>query len=244
MNLLNEMYYVLIHAKAFEQAFLKSLMSLVYSQPVDYSKNYSSNGCLDFVKDTILNDDYDNVLTIVEFFFSSFSSVHNYGSLDSTEALNDLLEQEYVGYRFIDNKIIPITNDEELSTIDEALSETDDKPKEHIEKAIQLFSDRNNPDYENSIKESITAVEAMCVAIIGEKGTLTHCLAKLKEYGITIHPAMAEAFKKLYAYTSDASGIRHAGDIGGPSASFADAKYMLVTCSAFINYLREITAAQ
>jgi hypothetical protein len=39
----------------------------------------------------------------------------------------------------------------------------------------------------------------------------------------------------LYGYTSDESGIRHAilesKDIG-----FAEAKFMLVTCSAFVNF--------
>ena len=48
---------------------------------------------------------------------------------------------------------------------------------------------------------------------------------------------MKEAFGKLYGYTSDANGIRHAGDIGGPSSTFEEAKFMLVSCSAFINYL-------
>jgi hypothetical protein len=52
----------------------------------------------------------------------------------------------------------------------------------------------------------------------------------------TLHPALAEGLSKLYGWTSDAEGIRHAL-MDEPSLSFAEAKYMLVSCSAFVNYL-------
>ena len=42
---------------------------------------------------------------------------------------------------------------------------------------------------------------------------------------------------KLYGYTSDESGIRHAGRIDGKGTTFAEAKFMLIACSAFVNYL-------
>ena len=49
---------------------------------------------------------------------------------------------------------------------------------------------------------------------------------------------MKEAFIKLYHYTSGADGIRHAiGLLEEPNLSFEDAKFMLVSCSTFINYL-------
>lgn len=53
---------------------------------------------------------------------------------------------------------------------------------------------------------------------------------------------MKSAFEKLYGYTSDANGIRHAGNIGGNSSTFEEAKFMLVSCSAFINYLIGVLA--
>lgn len=46
----------------------------------------------------------------------------------------------------------------------------------------------------------------------------------------------------LYGYISDANGIRHAGNIGGPSSTFEEAKFMLVSCSAFVNYLIAVSA--
>jgi hypothetical protein len=52
----------------------------------------------------------------------------------------------------------------------------------------------------------------------------------------TLHPSLKEAFQKLYGYTSDAQGIRHAL-MDEPNLDIEDAKFMLVSCSAFVNYL-------
>lgn len=56
------------------------------------------------------------------------------------------------------------------------------------------------------------------------------------EKKIELHPALKEAFNKLYGYTSNADGIRHAL-LEEDTLDFEDAKFMLVSCSAFINYL-------
>ena len=42
---------------------------------------------------------------------------------------------------------------------------------------------------------------------------------------------------QLYGYTSDADGIRHAL-LDESDLDFEDAKFMLVSCSAFTNYLK------
>jgi hypothetical protein len=52
-----------------------------------------------------------------------------------------------------------------------------------------------------------------------------------------MHPALRTALGKLYAYAGDADGIRHALSGEGSNASFDDAKFMLVLCSALVNYL-------
>ena len=52
---------------------------------------------------------------------------------------------------------------------------------------------------------------------------------------------MDENFKsgmmRLYNWTSSSDGIRHASNGNEIKSSFAEAKYMVVSCSAFINYL-------
>jgi len=108
----------------------------------------------------------------------------------------------------------------------------------HLEKSLELLSDRESPDYENSIKESISAVEAICKIIAkDEKATLGKALDVI-EKKIGLHGALKRAFDSLYGYTSTAKGIRHAlGLLEEANLSFEDAKFMLVSCSAFINYL-------
>ena len=154
------------------------------------------------------------------------------------ENCNEILKQEVAGYRFIGSEITQITADEEVAEIEQAINEANANPvSSHLKRALELLSDRTEPDYRNSIKESISAVEALCVNLTGAT-TLGQALTKLdKDSTIKTHPALNEAFKKLYGYTSDAGGIRHAL-LEEDSLEFEDAKFMLVSCSAFVNYLQ------
>lgn len=154
---------------------------------------------------------------------------------------NKILKEEASAYRILNKEVIPVTNKMELETIEEVENSGYESVNIHIKKALSLYADRKNPDYENSIKESISAVESMCCIITGMKGsqsTLGKTLKKLTTSGVHIHPALVNAFESIYGYTSDEDGIRH-GSIDFSNAPSEDAKYMLISCSAFINYLIE-----
>ena len=151
---------------------------------------------------------------------------------------NHILQKEVSAYRIIGNRFTEITSEEEIDEIEEALETTSSiKPVfHHLKTALDLFSDRKSPDYRNSIKESISAVEALCNLISkGNKTTLGQALKEIQKR-VELHPALKKAFENLYGYTSDAEGIRHAL-LDEPNLDFEDAKFMLVSCSAFINYL-------
>ena len=150
---------------------------------------------------------------------------------------NEVLEDECSGYRFVKGLITPITNKEEIKTIEKATNTKYSAVNTHISKALVLFSNRLQHDYENTIKESISAVEALCCIITNDKkATLGDALKKLESKGIKLHKALQSAMSSLYGYTSDEGGIRH-GSIDFAGASSEDAKYMLISCSAFVNYL-------
>ena len=151
---------------------------------------------------------------------------------------NDLFVQENSGYRFVEECITRITSEIEIESIEKAQNQKGKfKPVTiHLNSALQLLSDRKHPDYRNSIKESISAVESLCM-IITNDGTATLGKAlKIIEQKHGLHPALKGAYEKLYGYTSDADGIRHAL-LEEPNLGYEDALYMLVSCSAFINYL-------
>jgi len=156
-----------------------------------------------------------------------------------TKEFNRILEEEVAAYRILDGQVVPIVNEGELHEIEKTIESDYESVSRHMKKALELYSDRQHPDYENSVKESISAVEAICCIITetdGGNATLGNTLKKLKDYGVVIHPAMESAFLKLYGYTSDSGGIRH-GNIEFIDVLCEDAKYMLISCSSFVNYL-------
>ena len=156
------------------------------------------------------------------------------------EFCNSVLERELSAYRFVGGKITQITSETEIVEIEETLKVSEPyKPvKIHIQSALDLLADRKSPDYRNSIKESISAVEAICKIITNNKKlTLGDALKVIqKENKVVIHPALSVAFSNLYGYTSGTNGIRHAL-LDEPDLNFEDAKFMLVSCTGFINYL-------
>lgn len=171
-------------------------------------------------------------------FMSQFDVGRHSGQFEPL--VNGYLEREVSGYRFVDEQITPITDPNEISEIELAVAGRPDSVSEHLKTALRLLSDRQEPDYRNSVKESISSVEAQVRSTLGvENGTLGDLLKQLHQVS-PIHPALRTAFSTLYGYTSDESGIRHSLLEGGRTVSFSEAKFMLVACSAFVNYVRGI----
>ena len=261
-NYMNELYQEVFgdiyYGKDYIQDFFRYVKGTIYSEPIDIRIRIDDDEIWEMINNTISEDDYDDVLTLIESivqywnqflmdnandYYNLYSNIYKDGSV--FEEVNKCFEREYIGYRFVDGLIIPISDDFEINAINDALKIRDEAVREHISKANRLLADRQNPDYENSIKESISAVEAMCEILTGIKGkdaTLGRMLKKLEENGIVIHSGLKQAFNALYGYTSDANGIRHAGNIGGPLSTLEEAKFMMVSCSAFINYLVGVAA--
>ena len=72
--------------------------------------------------------------------------------------------------------------------------------------------------------------------LAGDKNaTLGQALKKVKEK-TGLHPALEKSFSSLYGYTSCSDGIRHAL-LDESNLNFDDAKFFIVSCSAFVNYL-------
>lgn len=225
---------ILYHA---EDRFCKDLLNDVFCTKLT-DRHYHWQTCFDDVTDVIMQATYNEVLDVVQYICNWIASNIEGGQEEVYKALNIVFEQENIGYRFVGKYISPITDQEEISTINQALSTPIDGCRKQIQNAVALISDRKNPDYKNSIKESISAVESICQVITGnDKATLGEALKQLEDNGIQIHSALKQGFLKLYGYTSDQGGIRHAEGMFESNVTFEEAKYMLSSCSAFINYL-------
>lgn len=153
---------------------------------------------------------------------------------------NNKLEKNISAYRFVNGEIAPVIDEVEIQAVEAAVSHQGSLAPVgiHLQRALELLADKETPDYRNSIKESISSVETLSRVITDDsKATLGKALKKLDaQKDVQLHPALRDAFSKLYGYTSDESGIRHAlteeSDL-----DVEDATFMLVACSAFVNYL-------
>lgn len=202
--------------------------------------------------DTIPADSHDILNIIREYFFSckwfevfdflEYILKYNFDynvKLETVASLvNIVLEKELCGYRYIDGIFTEITDKQEVEMLEKSLDSNDfPSVTSHLKRALELLSDRNNPDYRNSIKESISAVESIARIITkNPKATLGDALKAL-EKSIKLHGSLKEGFLKLYGYTSDESGIRHSM-LEEPNLGIEDAKYFLLVCTSFINYLK------
>jgi len=163
------------------------------------------------------------------------------------KGINEELEGENIAYRFANGEFIPITREEELQAIQAAASIKDTPLAHismHIDQAVEHLSNKTNPDYRNSMKESISAVEGICKLIAGTPSApgLSSPLEKTASL-LDIDSTLKDGFKKIYGFTSDKLGIRHPlKDKEHPTQE--DARFLLVICSAFVNYIIELARKQ
>lgn len=195
----------------------------------------------DEIRDCILDGSWYEVYDSIEALFFAADKYLPSASKKTLETLTNNLNTEFqrllVPYRVLQLKITPIESEVEITALEKTFAALQDNygARESFQKAMSLLSDRENPDFANSIKESISTVEAVVLKITGRK-TLSGGLKTLESKGLTIHPALKTAWGTIYGWTSDENGVRH----GAVEASTVDANlaiYMLVSCSAFVSYL-------
>jgi len=187
------------------------------------------------LRDTFFKSNWWQFYDFLEFILQSCPDPGWRASLK--DLANSILTQENAAYRIVDSEVVDITDQHEIEAIESALEHAIKSVGQHLHRSLELLSDKSAPDYRNSIKESISAVESMSQVIAGLPGaTLSDCIKVLKAKS-QIHPAFEQALMKLYGYTSDGGGIRHALTEDTVTPSYADAKFMLVAASAFINFL-------
>jgi hypothetical protein len=224
--------------------FLLQIRLLVFflKVPVD-ELPYEDYECRRWLKDHFYKLKWYEVYDLIEFIVENHGQIIRYPEhqRDELEELfNIIFEQELSGYRFISGKLAPISSPAEIAEISGAIEATGraglDGTHEHLRAALTLLGKKPEPDYRNSIKEAISAVESISKQLSGSVGQgLSGALDELAKH-VDIHGALKAGFIKLYGYTSDKDGIRHA-ILDQPTVGFAEAKYMIVSCSAFVNYL-------
>lgn len=224
----------------------KSKISAVFADELfcieTRSSEYEYSRIEKMIYDVFDKGEYYEVLDTIEFIANKLMYIERFdywaNPINKTyfKEYNELFEEEYIGYRFANNIIVKITNSEEIECINQAGNSIFKSVNEHIDKAVRYISEKDK-DYENSIKESVSALETLCSIISEENNKTLGETIKIISKEKKIHPSLKEAILKLYGFASDEPGVRHGSGKEGNDITFDEAKAVLVICSAIINYL-------
>ncbi len=198
----------------------------------------SGNQIYNILKREFYDNEWYKIYNIIEFIIQTSGDSKK---ISLTTDFNEMLEMENSAYRIINGVVVPITDEIEIQEIEQVFKLNDKfKPvKDQVDSALKLLSSKENPDYKNSFKESISAVESLCKIILNDDNiSLGNALKKIeRDNNLRINPALKEAFRKIYGFAS--TEVRH-GTIEESEIDYDLAKFMVVTCCAFINYLISI----
>ena len=219
-------------AKRFSERVLGKLNQLPEDQ---ISTNYEN--VLNAFKQAALQGKFNHVLDLVEILVND---------RDATEELKERLRVlfEHSAYRLDTSqrpyRFFPQTSKEQGETVRRATETLRQGGMEgaatHLRQAAEHI---NAGQYGDSIADSIHAVESVAKKIDQRASkTLGPALDSLERAGLLKHPALKEAFKKLYGYTNDEQGIRHARlDRDSPDVGLDEAMFMFGACASFADYL-------
>lgn len=204
---------------------------------------FDHHDCKEWVKRYFYKLEWFNVYNFIEFLVQNNDHITNHPRYHTEKLIdfyNIIFQTELSGYRFISGVLAPISNPAETTAIAGAIEATSRTGLHgahvHLETALKQLGKKPEPDYRNAIKEAISAVESISMQLSGNDSQgLAGALNALEEK-MQIHGSLKSAFIKLYGYSSNEDGIRHA-ILDEPNVGFDEAKYMIVACSAFVNYL-------
>jgi len=226
------------YSRTLESSILNNLFQHywhnLFKRPLDNLSGYFDDAHK-IVRDYFFKCEWYEVYDFVEFTAQNCPEILVEGYIDFC---NHIFEKELSAYRFIDSQLTDITSEEEIESIESAIKSGSKYSgvDNHLKTALGFLSDRKSPNYRNSVKESISAVESLSKVISGDPKATLGAAIKIIEKNNELHPAFKKALSNLYGYTNDAGGIRHAL-LEESNISYSDAKFMLVSCSAFINYM-------
>ena len=129
-------------------------------RPIDGLPPYISDA-IGAVKDYFFKCPWNECYDFIEYVSTVYTDQDTNGKFQ--RYCNSTLERGVSAYRFVGSKIVEMTSLEEIQEVEAALALSDPfaPVRTHLRRALDLLADRKSPDYRNSIKESISAVEAV-----------------------------------------------------------------------------------
>ena len=243
--------------------FIRGILGKLLRRPEDEIGNHYSSVSKEFKK-VVLEGRFDSVLDLVEMTINTghtqnpstnYEAVYKravdnyildriYDRDELAQHIKSLFNQHASAYGLDTSKrpfqFSPRSNKEQGDATQQAIETIRegrmDGAATHLRQAAEHINARR---YADSIKDSIHAVESVARLISPKPDKiLGPALDSLEKAGLLKHPALKEAFKKLYGYTSDEQGIRHALlDKDAPDVGLDEAIFMFGACASFAAYL-------
>ena len=201
------------------------------------------NRVIENFEEIFINHGFNNVLDLCEIMINEIDN-----RIDEKFQFSNSIKELFVSYQaayWLETsqrpyQFIPCAIPEQGAATQEAIKTLLDGGMEgaatHLREAAEHI---NIGQYADSVKDSILAVESVARKIDPEANTkLTPALKSLERAGILAHPALKAGFEKLYGYTSDEGGIRHAIVFSkNAEVGQVEATYMFGSCASFAAYL-------
>jgi hypothetical protein len=188
------------------------------------------------LKDAILDGHYADCLEIVQVILRSGISVRVMSDLIA------ILNGPTSPYQAVDMKpwtIVPRGNESEREAFNQdwpiIASSPFDGSKTHLRYAAEEL---NAGRYPAAMREAIHAVESAGKVITGQPSADLAAALKVLGKDKGLHSALRDGFIKLYGYTSDEKGVRHALiDATNVNVGRGEALFFFSSCTAFVAYL-------
>jgi len=216
-------------------AYFRSLY-MTFDLEVD---KYNETEFFELIKSEFLSADYFEIFQLLEDIIKLCKTYQPPKAQEFLDGIQNAFEKWNSPYRFHKGEIIPISNQEEIEELRNvelnAIELHLESVEKHLLQAIKHL--KPNGDLRNSIKESFLMVESVARLIAPKTNSLGDALNKLDK-AKKINPVLKAGFEKMYGYSNGPDGIRHAL-MEKEDLSMEDARYFLISCSAFTNYLFE-----
>ena len=149
------------------------------------------------LKQYVLSEQWNRVYSLLEFIYQ-YAPKMDINSAEFILICKEAFKRENSAYRFVDGLLTPITSKDEIEEIERAITDSDQYAgvRTHIQTSLRFLTDKQHPDYRNSIKESISAVESLAKKLVGdEKATLGQALKVLEKHH-NLHPSLKTALDR------------------------------------------------
>lgn len=235
-------------------------------QPIEYERSKTSD--LNAAKshaESILQDlEWDKVYDFCERLYSHLASSVGYewnNEYQETtskaevqtyiaEELQRIFIEESLAFEFSSGKVsrrgrkhtVEVTTRAQMVLGDPKLGSA----RRHYEKAMGFFRHPSKPDYENSVKEAVCAVEAAGKVLFPSAqaatlGDLAKWFGKTSE--VSIPKALVQTITGTYGYRNGGDGVGHGGSSGGV-ATVEVTEYILAVCASQIIYFVDLANSQ